>query len=136
MDRIKIEVSELNKLYDEIYYTSLEGIEQALEVISSIISEKEFEDSGYSVSVFSDIVDSIIKILDETAEVMDSEELYDVGNFIREKADRIHAGELDDVIESNYMNCSDDDEYDDYDDEDTYDTSNEDYDEFEDYDDY
>ena len=136
MDKTKIEVNELNKLYYEIYYSSLDGIEQALEVISSIILEKEFIYSEDSISDFSEIIDCVVKILDETAEIMDSEELYEVGNYIREKADRIHAGELDDIIENDYINCFDDYEYDACDnyDEDIYDANNERYDEPEDYD--
>ncbi len=131
MNKAKIEQVELNKLYDEIYYTSLDGVEQALELISNIIAEKEFEDSGVDISSFSDILDTIMNVLDETADVMDNEELYDVSSYIREKVDKIHTGELDDVIENSYLNNIDDedyDDYDDYDDEDIYDSDDDDYD--------
>jgi len=134
MSKLKIELNELNKLYDEIYYGNFDNIETALEIISNIISEKEFEDEDDYISGMSNITDVIIEILDEVAETFDNEGLYDISSYIRDKIDRIQSGEIDDYIENTYINYLSDD-YDEIFDEDEIFGDNEDYDEDDIYDD-
>jgi len=134
MSKLKIELNELNKLYDEIYYGNFDNIETALEIISNIISEKEFEDEDDYISGMSNITDVIIEILDEVAETFDNEGLYDISSYIRDKIDRIQSGEIDDYIENTYINYLSDD-YDEIFDEDEIFDDNEDYDEDDIYDD-
>lgn len=130
MSRLQIELSELNKLYDEIYYSNFENVEVALDIISNIVSEKEFEDEEEFIFDLSSIIDIIIGVLDETAEVFDNEGLYNVSNYIKEKIDKIQSGEYDESIENTYINYLNED----YDDEDDFDDEelleiDEDYDE-------
>jgi len=107
MKKIIIEISELNKLYDEIYYANLSEIEQGLEIISNVIYEKEFENSTYEIATFSDVIDTIINVLDEVSEILYNEGLYDINEYIRNKIDKIYSGKLDEVIEKNYLLNSD-----------------------------
>lgn len=127
MKKVKVVLNELNKLYDEIYYANLDDIEQALEIISGIIYEKELEDSGDDVVTFGDIVDTITNVLDDISETMENEGLYDISEYIKDKTDKVHSGKLDEIIENSYLNSSDDD----YDDEE-YDIEDDEIDEDED----
>ncbi len=120
MSRLKIELSELNKLYDEIYYSNFDNIEIALDIISNIVSEKEFEDEEDFVYGLSNIVDTIVGILDEVAEVFDNEGLYDIGGYVKDKIDRIQSGDNDDSIESTYINYLSEDYEDNLEDEELY----------------
>ncbi|WP_427339501.1 hypothetical protein [Caloranaerobacter sp. DY30410] len=116
MDKNKIQVNELNKLYDEIYYSNNSDVEQALELISNLISEKEYEESGIEVNDLSDIIHIAIETLEEISEIFDSEGLVDSYNFVIEKLESLQNGELDDVIEEEYSKFFDDDFIDEYDD--------------------
>lgn len=128
MSKLKIELNELNKLYDEIYYSNFDNVEVALDIISNITSEKELEDEEDFVSGLSNIVDVIVEILDEVAEVFDNEGLYDISNYIRDKIDKVQSGENDDFIESTYINYLSEDYDEDFEDEELYDEEEE-YDE-------
>lgn len=121
MSKLKIELNELNKLYDEIYYGNFDNIEAALEIISNIISEKEFEDEDDYVSGMSNVTDVIIEILDEVAETFDNEGLYDISTHIRDKIERIQSGESDDYIENTYINYLNDDYDEMFDDDELFD---------------
>ena len=107
MKKVIIEISELNKLYDEIYYANLNEIEQGLEIISNVIYEKEFENSTYEIATFSDVVDTIINLLDEVSEILYNEGLYDIYEYVRNKIDKILSGKLDEFIEKSYFVNSD-----------------------------
>lgn len=120
MSRLKIELNELNKLYDEIYYSSFDNVEVALDIISNITSEKEFEDEEDFIFGLSNIVDVIVEVLDEAAEIFDNEALYDISNYIRDKIDKIQSGENDDSIESTYINYLSEDYDEDFEDEELY----------------
>lgn len=133
MSKLKIELSELSKLYDEIYYSNFDNVELALDILSNITSEKEFEDEEELVFGLSHIVDVIVEILDEVAEVIESEGLYDISNYIRDKIDKVQSGEIDDSIESTYINYLSEDYDEDFDDEELY--EEEEYDEDELYED-
>lgn len=128
MSRLQIELTELNRLYDEIYYGNFESVEVALDIVSNIISEKELEDEEDLVFGLSNIVDVIVKTLDEIAEIFDSESLYDVSYFVKEKTDKIQSGESDALIESTYINYLSEDYDEDFDAEELYELD-EDYDE-------
>lgn len=128
MSKLKIELSELSKLYDEIYYSNFDNVEVALDIISNITSEKEFEDEEELVFGLSNIVDVIVEILDEVAEIIESEGLYDISNYIRDKIDRVQSGENDDSIESTYINYLSEDYDEEFDDEELYE-EDEEYDE-------
>lgn len=134
MSKLKIELSELSKLYDEIYYSNFDNVELALDILSNITSEKEFEDEEELVFGLSHIVDVIVEILDEVAEVIESEGLYDISNYIRDKIDKVQSGEIDDSIESTYINYLSEDYDEDFDDEELYE-EDEEYDEDELYED-
>ncbi|KPU27907.1 hypothetical protein TR13x_00715 [Caloranaerobacter sp. TR13] len=110
MDKNKIQVNELNKLYDEIYYSNNNDVEQALELISNLISEKEFEESGIEVNDLSDIIHIAIETLEEISEIFDNEGLIDSYNFVAEKLENLQSGELDEVIEEEYKEYFDDDD--------------------------
>ncbi len=120
MSRLKIELSELNKLYDEIYYSNFDNIEIALDIISNIVSEKELEDEEDFVYGLSNIVDTIVGVLDEVGDVFDNEGLYDISGYVREKIDKIQSGENDDSIESTYINYLSEDYEDNLEDEELY----------------
>ena len=124
MSRLKIELNELNKLYDEIYYSNFDNIEAALDILSSITSEKEFEDEDELVYGLTNIVDVITEVLDEVAEVFENEGIYDISNYIRDKIDKIQSGEYDESIESTYANYLNEDYDEDYNDVDLYDEDN------------
>ncbi len=128
MSKLKIELNELNKLYDEIYYGSFDNVEAALEIMSNITSEKELEDEEELISGLSNIVDVIVGILDEAAEVFENESIYDISSYIRDKIDKIQSGENDDSIESTYINYLNEDYDEDFTEEELYD-EDEDYDE-------
>lgn len=128
MSKLKIELNELNKLYDEIYYGSFDNVETALEIMSNITSEKELEDEEELISGLSNIVDVIVGILDEVAEVFENESIYDISSYIRDKIDKIQSGENDDSIESTYINYLNEDYDEDFTEEELYD-EDEDYDE-------
>ncbi|KGG81339.1 hypothetical protein Y919_00875 [Caloranaerobacter azorensis H53214] len=117
MDKNKIQVNELNRLYDEIYYSNNNDVEQALELISNLISEKEYEESGIEVNDLSDIIHIAIETLEEISEIFDSEGLIDSYNFVIEKLENLQNGELDDIIEEEYNKFFDDDFIDEYGDE-------------------
>ncbi|SHH86999.1 hypothetical protein SAMN02745135_02484 [Caloranaerobacter azorensis DSM 13643] len=117
MDKNKIQVNELNRLYDEIYYSNNNDVEQALELISNLISEKEYEESGIEVNDLSDIIHIAIETLEEISEIFDSEGLIDSYNFVIEKLENLQNGELDDIIEEEYSKFFDDDFIDEYGDE-------------------
>ncbi|QIB26347.1 hypothetical protein [Caloranaerobacter azorensis] len=114
MDKNKIQVNELNRLYDEIYYSNNNDVEQALELISNLISEKEYEESGIEVNDLSDIIHIAIETLEEISEIFDSEGLIDSYNFVVEKLESLQNGELDNVIEEEYSKFFDDDFIDEY----------------------
>ncbi|SDZ19275.1 hypothetical protein SAMN05660462_02159 [Proteiniborus ethanoligenes] len=134
MSKVKIELNELSKLYDEIYYANLEGVDVALDIISNITSEKEFEDSEEPVLGLSNIVDLIVEILDEVSEAFESEGLYDILDYVKDKIDKIQSGELDEYIEDTYINFLDEDLDNDFDDDDDL-YNDEEYDEDDLYDD-
>ena len=114
MDKNKIQVNELNKLYDEIYYSNNNDVEQALELISNLISEKEYEESGIEVNDLSDIIHIAIETLEEISEIFDNEGLIDSYNFVIEKLENLQSGELDDILEEEYSKFFDDDFQDEY----------------------
>lgn len=120
MNKVKIELNELNKLYDEIYYSNSENIEVALDVISNIISEKELEDEEDFIFGLSNIIDVIVEVLDEVSEVFYNEGLYDTSNYIKDKIDKIQSGKNDDVIENTYINYLIEDGEDDFNDDELY----------------
>lgn len=109
MDKNKIQVNELNRLYDEIYYSNNNDVEQALELISNLISEKEYEESGIEVNDLTDIIHIAIETLEEISEIFDNEGLIDSYNFVVEKLESLQNGELDDIIEEEYSKFFDDD---------------------------
>ncbi|WP_069649283.1 hypothetical protein [Caloranaerobacter ferrireducens] len=117
MDKNKIQVNELNRLYDEIYYSNNNDVEQALELISNLISEKEYEESGIEVNDLSDIIHIAIETLEEISEIFDNEGLIDSYNFVIEKLENLQNGELDDILEEEYSKFFDDDFVDEYGDE-------------------
>lgn len=102
MDKNKIQINELNKLYDEIYYSNLDNIEYALDVITNLISQKEYEDTASNISGLSNIIDAIIEIFEEVAEAFDNEELMDAYYYTKEKIDKLQSGDLDKTIEDEY----------------------------------
>lgn len=135
MSKLQIQLNELNKLYDEIYYSSFDNVEAALDIISNITSEKEFDDEEDFVFSLADIVDAIIEVLEEVAEVFENESIYDINSYIRDKIDKIQSGENDDSIESTYINYLNNDFDEGFDEDELYD-EDEDYDEDDIYDDY
>ncbi|WP_352420065.1 hypothetical protein [Proteiniborus sp.] len=128
MSRLQIELSELNKLYDEIYYGNFKNVEVALDIVSNIISEKEFECEEEFIFGLSSIIEIIVGVLDEASDVLDNEGLYDVSNYIKDKIDKIQSGENDEYIESTYTNYLNEDYDDVYDDEELFEVD-ENYDE-------
>jgi hypothetical protein len=132
MKKNSIQVNELNKLYDELYYSTLDDVESSLDIITNLISEKEFNEDKSEVVELPDIIDAIIEVLEEVAELFDSEGLIDEYSFTREKIEKIQSGELDDIIEDEYNNYDDeiedtlmDDDYED--DIDIFENEEEDY---------
>ncbi|SCG83648.1 hypothetical protein DW1_2081 [Proteiniborus sp. DW1] len=135
MSKLKIQLNELNKLYDEIYYSSFDNVEVALDIISNITSEKELDDEEEYVFSLTDIADVIIEVLEEVAEALEIESIYDISAYIRDKIDKIQSGNIDDSIESSYINYLNEDFDEDFDEVDLYD-ADDDYDEDNIYDDY
>lgn len=132
MKKNSIQVNELNKLYDELYYSTLDDVESSLDIITNLISEKELNEDKSEVVELPDIIDAIIEVLEEVAELFDSEGLIDEYSFTREKIEKIQSGELDDIIKDEYNNYDDEIEdtlmSDDYEDDiDIFENEEEDY---------
>lgn len=140
-----IEINELNKLYDEIYYGTFDEVESALDILTNCISEKEYQEFEFYPKVMEDIMDTIIELYDEIIEILDDEGISEIKNLISEKKDRIINREMDEILENEYLKYldedyddslinDDDEEYDDIyndrkysDDNDDYNSEDEDY---------
>jgi len=135
MNRNKIKVNELNKLYDEIYYSNLEEIDLTLDLITNLISDTEFQEIFEDVVELPDIISTIIEILDEISELFDNEGLGEAFIFTKEKIDKIQSGEIDDNIENEYIKFIEEEMDDDLLDED-YEEDEEEYEDMDEYDEY
>lgn len=112
MFKNEIEINELNKLYDEIYYGTFDEVESALDILTNCISEKEYQEFEFNPKIMEDIIDIIIELYDEIIEVLDDEGISEIKNFISEKKDRILNREMDEILENEYLKYLDED-YDD-----------------------
>lgn len=129
MKKVKLQINELNKLYDEVYYTNLDDIESSLEIITGLVAEKELEDLNEDIDDLTDVIEAIISVLDDVADAFDSEGLDDSYEFVKDKIDKIQSGDMDDIIEMQYLRDSDDDMDDDLLEDEDYDDVDGDYDE-------
>ncbi|MTI49355.1 hypothetical protein [Sporosalibacterium faouarense] len=102
MYKSEIEINELNKLYDEIYYSSLEESEIALDVISNFISEKEYQNFEFNPRDMRDIIDVILDLYDEIIDQLDDEGMSNISSFVMDKKERINSREMDALLESEY----------------------------------
>lgn len=98
-----IEINELNKLYDEIYYGTFDEVESTLDILTNCISEKEYQEFEFHPKIMEDVMDIIIELYDEIIEVLDDEGISEIKNFISDKKDRILNREMDEVLENEYM---------------------------------
>lgn len=100
MDKYRIEIDWLNKLYDDIYYNELDESEHALDIITSLIADKE---SKPIVNENKNLVTIIIEISEDLADLFDSEDLTECHNFIIDKIDQVQNRELDDTLREEYF---------------------------------
>lgn len=102
MYKNEIEISELNKLYDEIYYSTYEESESALDIISNFISEKEYQNFEFSPRDMRDIIDVILDLYDEIVDQLDDEGFVSIRDFVNDKKERINGREMDEILEGEY----------------------------------
>ncbi len=109
MFKNEIEINELNKLYDEIYYGNFDEIESALDILTNCISEKEYQEFEFYPKNMEEITDVIIELYDEVVEVLDDEGISEIKSFVLEKKDKILNREMDEILENEYMKYLDED---------------------------
>lgn len=109
MYKNEIEINELNKLYDEIYYGNYEEVESTLDILTNCISEKEYQEFEVFPKTMTDIMDIIIELYQEIIEVLDDEGISEIKNLVSEKKHRILNREMDEILESEYIKYLDED---------------------------
>ncbi len=102
MYKNEIDINELNKLYDEIYYSNYDEVELGLDIITSLISEKEYQEFVFSPRDMEDIKEIILDLYNEVIELFDDEGLSKIRDFASDIRDRISNREMDEVIENEY----------------------------------
>lgn len=107
MYKSEIQINELNKLYDEIYYNTYEETESALDIINNLISEKEYQEFDFIPRNLRDIVDLILDLYDELIILVEEEALSSIRDFIVERQERIANGEMDEILKNEYSKSLD-----------------------------
>lgn len=100
MDKYRIQIDWLNKLYDDIYYSDLEDSEHALDIITSLISDKEVKPV---INDDKNLAGIIIEVSEELADLFDNEGLTACYNLIINKIEKVQDGELDDDFREEYF---------------------------------
>ena len=108
----EVEINEINKLYDEIYYGTFGEVESALDILTNCISEKEYQEFEFFPKVIVDIMEIIIDLYDEVIEILDDEGISEIKTFIADKKDKILNRKMDEILENEYIKYLDED-YDD-----------------------
>ncbi|MBS4534657.1 hypothetical protein GOQ29_03405 [Clostridium sp. D2Q-14] len=100
MNKYRVEIDWLNKLYDDIYYNELKNSEHALDIISSLIADKE---SKSVINEDKNISSIVIEVSEELADILEIENLTECYNFIIDKIEQIQNGELDEILKEEYF---------------------------------
>ncbi|MBS4537113.1 hypothetical protein GOQ27_01485 [Clostridium sp. D2Q-11] len=100
MDKYRVQIDWLNKLYDDIYFSELEDNEHAMDIISTLIADKEVKPITTEEKNLTSI---IIEVSEELAELFDSEGLTECYNFIVDKIEKVQDGELDEALREEYF---------------------------------
>lgn len=98
MFKNKIEISELNKIYDEIYYSNFEDGDYGLDVITNLISQKEYEEPKLNIVTLEDIIDIITELYDELIDNLDNDGLSDISDYISDKKEKVLNREMDKTL--------------------------------------
>ncbi|WP_130806595.1 hypothetical protein [Senegalia massiliensis] len=100
MEKNRVQIDWLNKLYDDIYYSELEDSEHSLDIISNLISDKEIKSTNKEDK---NLVGIIIEVTEELVEILEGEDLNQSAEFISQKIEEIQNGEFDEAFREEYF---------------------------------
>lgn len=100
MEKNRVQIDWLNKLYDDIYYSDLEDSEHSLDIISNLISDKEIKSTNKEDK---NLVGIVVEVTEELIEFLESEDLNQSAEFISQKIEEIQNGEFDEAFREEYF---------------------------------
>ncbi|NBI05682.1 hypothetical protein [Senegalia massiliensis] len=100
MEKNRVQIDWLNKLYDDIYYSDLEDSEHSLDIISNLISDKEIKSTNKEDK---NLVGIVVEVTEELVEFLESEDLNQSAEFISQKIEEIQNGEFDEAFREEYF---------------------------------